>query len=292
MKNHLLIFGYGYTARTIARILNKGEWDISATSRSKTSDKYCTILRYNELEIKEVLKNATHILISIPPNDKGDVVFQKFGKLITNCKNIKWIGYFSSTAVYGNHNGGWVDETTDTSPSSRRGENRKLAENQWLELKKVSSIPVNIFRLSGIYGPNRNALSQIKAGRAVSINKKHQVFSRVHVSDISQTVEAAMNMRLQSEVFNVTDDYPCSSIEVNNYAASILKTNSPKVIDFAEADLSKMAKEFYNDNRRVSNKKIKEKLSIILKFPTYREGIDRLFQFDSHDNSNIENAED
>ncbi len=277
MQNHLLIFGYGYTASTMVESLNQDEWNIRGTSRSKTKDKYCKILNYNKFEIEAELKNATHILVSIPPNNNGDMVFQEFKELIENYKNIKWIGYFSSTAVYGNHSGNWVDESTDTNPSSQRGINRRLAENQWLKFGKENSIPVNIFRLSGVYGPNRNALLQIKAGRARSINKKDQVFSRIHVSDIAQIVEAAMNKALQNEIFNLADDDPCSSIEVNNYAAGLLKTPNPEIINFAEANLSGMAKEFYSDNRRVSNKKIKEKLGITLKFPTYRKGIDKLF---------------
>lgn len=159
MQNHLLIFGYGYTASTLAESLNPDKWDISGTSRSKTKDKYCKILRYNKFEIKAALKSTTHLLISIPPNDDGDIVFQELKELIGNYKNIKWIGYLSSTAVYGNHNGNWVDEKTNTNPSSQRGKNRKLAEDQWLNFGKENNISVNIFRLSGIYGPNRNTLS-------------------------------------------------------------------------------------------------------------------------------------
>lgn len=277
MQNHLFIFGYGYTTNTLAKNLNPDEWLISGTSRSKTKDTYCKILDYNKYEIAEVLKNTSHILISIPPNNNGDVVLQDHQELIENCNNIKWIGYLSSTAVYGNHNGAWVNEKTDTNPSSQRGLSRKLAEDQWINFGKKNNIPVNIFRLSGIYGPNRNALSQIKAGKARSIDKKDQVFSRIHVYDIAQIIETAMNKALQNEIFNLSDDYPCSSIEVNNYAAGLLKTPNPEIINFEKATLSEMAKEFYNDNRRVSNKKIKEKLGITLKFPTFKEGINKLF---------------
>lgn len=279
MQNHLLIFGYGYTANTLAKNLNPDKWSITGTSRSKTKDEYCRILSYNKFEIEAALQSATHLLISIPPNDSGDVVFQEFKDLIEDYKNIKWIGYLSSTAVYGNHNGNWVDEITNVNPSSQRGQNRKLAEDQWLNFGKENNISVNIFRLSGIYGPNRNALSQIKTGRARSIYKKDQVFSRIHVSDIAKVIEIAMNKMLQNEIFNLSDDYPCPSIEVNNYASSLLKIPNLEIINFEEADLSEMAKEFYNDNRRVSNKKIKEKLVISLEFPTFREGLDKLFSY-------------
>lgn len=277
MQNHLLIFGYGYTASTLAKSLNPDKWNISGTSRSKTKDEYCDIISYNKFEIEEALKISTHILVSIPPNAEGDIVFKKFKELIENYKNIKWIGYLSSTAVYGNHNGAWVDEKTDTNPSSQRGLNRELAENQWLKFGNENNIPVNIFRLSGIYGPNRNALSQVTTGKARSINKKDQVFSRIHVSDIAQIIETAMNKALQNEIFNLADDYPCSSIEVNNYAANLLQAPYPEIISFEKAELSEMAKEFYSDNRRISNKKMKETLSIKLKFPTYKEGLNKLF---------------
>lgn len=277
MQNHLLIFGYGYTASTLAKILNSDKWNISGTSRSKTEDKYCTIIGCNEFEIKEALKSSTHILLSIPPNDKGDIIFQKFRGLIENHATIKWIGYLSSTVVYGNHNGAWVDEKTNTAPSSQRGINRKLAENQWLKLGKENNISVNIFRLSGIYGPNRNALLQVKNGKARSVNKKDQVFSRIHVSDIAKIIEKTMKQALKNEIFNLADDYPCSSTEVNNYAANLLKSPEPEIINYEKANLSEMAKEFYRDNRRISNNKIKETLGITLKFPTYKEGLDKIF---------------
>jgi nucleoside-diphosphate-sugar epimerase len=277
MQNHLLIFGYGHTAKALAKNLNPDKWIITGTSRSKTKDEYCKIIGYNKFEIEGVLQSTTRLLVSIPPNDSGDVVFQEFKDLIQGYKNIKWIGYLSSTAVYGNHNGNWVDETTNVNPSSKRGQKRKIAEDQWLNFGKESNISINIFRLSGIYGPNRNALSQIKSGRARSIYKKNQVFSRIHVSDIAQVIEVVMTNLPLSEVFNLSDNHPCPSIEVNKYAASLLKTPNPEIINFEEADLSEMAREFYNENRRVSNKKIKEKLGITLEFPTYKEGLGKLF---------------
>ncbi|CAN0595033.1 unnamed protein product, partial [Ectocarpus sp. 12 AP-2014] len=275
--NHLLIFGYGYTSSNLAKSLNQNKWNICGTSRSKTKDEYCDIINYEKFTIEKALKISTHILISIPPNDQGDIVFQDFKNLIVRYSNIKWIGYLSSTAVYGNHNGAWVNENSKTNPSSQKGTNRKLAENQWIKFGKENNISVNIFRLSGIYGPNRNALLQVKNGKARSVYKKGQVFSRIYTSDIVQIIERAMEKAFKNEIFNLADDYPCSTIEINSYAANSLKLPEPEIINYEKANLSEMAKEFYRDNKRISNQKIKEMLDITLEFPTYREGLNQLF---------------
>ena len=276
MQNHVLIFGYGYTASNLAKSLKQNKWNICGTSRSKIKDEYCDIINYEKFAIEKALKTSTHILLSIPPNDKGDIVFQDFKNLIEKHSNIKWIGYLSSTAVYGNHNGEWVNENTNTNPSSPKGINRKLAENQWINFGKENNISVNIFRLSGIYGPNRNALLQVRNKKALSVHKEGQVFSRIHISDIAQIIESAMEKTLKNEIFNLADDYPCSSIEVNSYAANLLKLPELEIINYENATLSEMAQEFYRDNKRISNQKIKEMLNIRLKFPTYREGLDQL----------------
>lgn len=277
MQNQLLIFGYGYTASFLAQSLNPDRWSITATSRSKTDDKYCRIISYDKLQIEQALKTSTHILLSIPPNTEGDIVYQEFKTLIPNNKNIKWIGYLSSTGVYGNHDGAWVDEETNTNPSNQRCRNRVLAENQWLDLGKQNNICVNILRLPSIYGPIRNALSQVKSGKARSIFKKDLVFCRMHVSDIVQVIETAMNKALQNQIFSLADDYPCSPIEINNYAANLLQLPNPEVINFEDAYLPEMIKEFYNDSKRVSNTRIKERLGIKLQYPTYKEGLNKIF---------------
>lgn len=277
MQNYILFFGYGYTASNLAKSLNPNKWRICGTSRSKTKDKYCDIIDYKKFAIEKALKTSTHILISIPPNDQGDIVFQDFKNLIKEHTHIKWIGYLSSTAVYGNHNGAWVNENTITNPSTKRGINRRLAESQWLQFGKENNVSVNIFRLSGIYGPNRNAILQVKNGNALSVYKEGQVFSRIHISDIAQIIESAMEKTLKNEIFNLADDYPCSSIEVNSYATNLLGLPELEITNYKEVNLSEMAKEFYSDNKRISNQKIKDILNIKLKFPTYRDGLNQLF---------------
>lgn len=278
MKNNLLIFGYGYTASAFASSLNLDKWSIFGTSRSKKQDNYCKVINYNQSEIKQVLEKTTHILVSIPPNEHGDIVLQKFQDLIKIYTNIKWIGYLSSTGVYGNHNADWVDENTETNPSSERGIRRILAENQWTDFGKKNNFAINIFRLSGIYGPKRNALMQLEAEKARSIYKPKQVFSRIHVEDISNIIKASINHPSKLEIYNLADDYPCSTIEVNNFAARLLNIEPPQIINYKSSKLSAMAKEFYSDNRRVSNTKIKNELNITLQYPSYKEGILKLFK--------------
>jgi len=278
MKNKLLILGYGYTAQILAASLDSSKWIIYGTSRSKTNDPYCSIINYAKPEIQKALESSTHILVSIAPNENGDVIYQDFQDIIAHSKYIKWIGYLSSTVVYGNHDGAWVDETTTTKPEGKRGIQRLLAENQWINFGKKEKKAVNVFRLSGIYGKDRNALKQVSLEKARSINKPKQVFSRIHVEDTANIIKSAMQHFSRSAIYNLADDYPCSSIEVNNYAASLLKTTPPKIIDYEAADLPEMAKEFYKSNRRISNQKIKNELGINLIYPTYKEGILKLFK--------------
>jgi nucleoside-diphosphate-sugar epimerase len=280
IKNNLLIFGYGYTAKALASCLEQEKWNICGTSRLKTNDEYCDIIRYEYSEIKQALEQTTHILISIAPTEDGDVVLQEFKELIDRYAiNIKWIGYLSSTGVYGNHDGSWVDENAQTNPKGKNGIRRLIAENQWLDFGKNNNIAINIFRLSGIYGPERNALIQVANQTARSIYKEGQVFSRIHVEDIAEIIKLAIANQSFSEIYNLADDHPCSSIEVNEYASELLNVSPPAIIDFKDAQLSIMAQEFYNNNRRVSNKKIKDKLGVILKFPTYKEGLLELSKY-------------
>ena len=275
VKNHLLIFGYGYTAKAFVASLKKDEWKITSTSRSGIKDDNSIIINYTKDKIQNILADVTHILVSIAPDELGDIVLKDFREVLSKYRsNIRYIGYLSSTSVYGNHDGAWVDENTRTNPSNDRGLRRVLAENQWQDFAKDSNITLNIFRLSGIYGSKRNALERVKSNQAQSIIKNGQVFSRIHVEDIAQTIRATMlRTHKKVEIYNLADDYPCSNIEVNDYATWLLKIPSIKPINFSEAQLSPMAKEFYSDNRRVSNHKIKNQLGINLKYPTYKEGL-------------------
>ncbi len=269
MKNTLLIFGYGYTGSHIANLMSQNKWHVIGTSRSLNTN----TIPYKKEAVNEVMKLTTHILISIPPDENGDVVLADFSDILPLAKNLKWIGYLSSTAVYGDHGGDLVNEESILRPLTMRAKQRIMAENGWLEFGKKHKISVNIFRLSGIYGPKRNALDQVRARVAKSIFKEGQVFSRIHVEDIARTILAATELDSKTEIYNLADDEPCPTFEVNNFAAELLGVPPPPIIDIKEAKLSLMAKEFYNDNRIISNTKIKDKLHIKLKYPTFREGL-------------------
>jgi nucleoside-diphosphate-sugar epimerase len=181
----------------------------------------------------------------------------------------EWIGYLSTTGVYGNHNGGWVDEETTLAPSTQRGKFREMAENSWTKL----DMNLHIFRLAGIYGPGRGPFSKVRNGTARRIIKKGQLFSRIHVDDIAQTLLASIKSPRKGAIYNVCDDNPAPPEDVIAYAAELLGMPVPEAIDFDKADMSPMAKSFYAENKKVSNELIKKELGIKLKFPDYKTGL-------------------
>lgn len=251
----LFCFGFGYTASYFAKAL---PWEsVHGTHRGD--------FPLND-ELLDALRNATHILHSIPPTADGDSVIN----LKSEIRNLKWLGYLSTTGVYGNHDGGWVDETTPVQPNNERSAWRVKAEQQWLK----SGLPVNIFRLSGIYGAGRSAIDELKAGTAKRIHKENQFFSRIHVEDIVQILSKSFGHK--GEIFNCADDYPCSSAEVVEYAAKLTGVEPPPLVNFEQAQLSEMARSFYSSSRRVKNNKVKQMLGAKLLYPTYKEGLEAI----------------
>ncbi len=222
----------------------------------------------------QALQESTHILISIPPNENGDIVIQEYGGIISGLKNVQWIGYLSSTSVYGDQQGGYVDETTPCMPISQRAVNRYKAEQQWLAL----GVPIHIFRLSGIYGPGRSVFDSL----TVRINKPGHVFSRIHIDDIVQVLKASMKNPNAGSIYNLADDLPAESRDVIEFACGLARKPYPPLIEFENAELSPMAKSFYMEYRRVKNDKIKNELGINLKFPTFREGLMDIFRNQSN----------
>jgi nucleoside-diphosphate-sugar epimerase len=284
MQNTILIFGYGYTGSYVAKLLSQKGWKVIGTSSSSSlTTETIIIIPYDREAITNVIKLATHILISIPPDENGDIVVGNFVDLLFLAKNLKWIGYLSSTAVYGNHDGALVSEESALRPSNERAKQRIRAEAQWLEFGKQHKISVNIFRLAGIYGPKRNALEQLRNGKAKSIFKAGHVFSRIHVEDIARVIVAAIKLGSVREIYNLADDKPCPTFEVNNLAAELLGVIPPPIVHIKDAELSEMATEFYNDNKRISNYKIKDKLHIALKYPTFREGLKAIYDWNYGD---------
>ena len=280
--NTMLILGAGYSGKAVARRLLARGWTVRGTSRSEAG-----VERLRRAGIvgdiagegrlpADLLTGATALLASIPPNDDGDPMAQSVAEHLGNGRGtLRWIGYLSTTGVYGDTGGAWVDESAAANPSNARGRRRLLAEAQWLELGRRAGIAVQIFRLPGIYGPGRSALDDVRAGKARRIDKPGQAFSRIHVEDIAATVEAALARPRAGAIYNVADDLPAPSADVVAYACELLGTQPPPLIPFADIEptLSPMSREFYADNRRLKNDRIKRELGVKLAYPDYRAGL-------------------
>jgi nucleoside-diphosphate-sugar epimerase len=210
-------------------------------------------------------------LVSIPPQEGEDIVAKNLHKFMKTSK-AKWITYLSSTSVYGDHNGEWVDENSETKPTSSNGINRLKSENVWLSLKVKKNLPIQIFRLSGIYSNKNNILTRLKLGNVKLINKKNHYFSRIHLEDISNILFESLSKFKAGEIYNLSDDNPSSSEEVTLYGAKILNIKNLKKIEVNELE-SKMIKNLYKDSKKVSNKKLKNYFNYDLKYPTYIEGL-------------------
>ncbi|MFQ5958426.1 MAG: SDR family oxidoreductase [Alphaproteobacteria bacterium] len=278
----LFCFGLGYTAQALARALKAEGWAVAGTCRGEETR--CDLAaRGNTVHLFDrerpladahaALAGATHLLSSVPPDATGDAVLDCHAADIAHAEAIEWIGYLSTTGVYGNHRGLWVDEDTPLTPSGERGLRRVAAEELWLNYWWGHGIPVHVFRLAGIYGPGRSALDAVRAGSAKRIDKQGHVFSRVHVDDIVAVVRASMARPDGGRAYNVCDGAPAPPAEVIEFACRLLGVEPPPLIPFDEAELSPMAQSFYADNKRVRNDRIKEELGVELEFPDYETGL-------------------
>lgn len=279
---HLFCFGLGYSSGFVAARLAQQDWRITGTSTRMEGAAQITANGYTGLVFDGTsasaaaaaeLQSATHVLLSIPPGADGDPAFRRHGRDIAESKSITWIGYFSTVGVYGDAQGGWVDEETDAKPGSERGKRRLAAERQWLGLARDAGKDAAVFRLPGIYGPGRSALDDVRDGTARAIVKPGQVFNRIHADDIASAVIAAIARPHPGRIYNVTDDEPGPPQDVVNFAAQLLGCPQPPSLDFATAELSPMARSFYSENKRVANARMKAELGIHLKYPNYREGL-------------------
>jgi hypothetical protein len=290
VMNHLVCFGFGFSARALAARLcppnTERAWRITGTS---TTEAGCARIRAGghqavlfdgaapSTEVSKALATATHVVVSAPPGELGDPVLRHHGDDIRTVTQLKWIGYLSTVGVYGDHGGAWVDETTPATPGSPRSQRRLAAELAWLALPTASQPEkgpmVGVFRLSGIYGPGRSAIDNLRDGSARRIVKPGQVFNRIHVDDIALVLEAAMARQQVSQVYNVTDDEPAPPQDVVAYAAGLLNLPVPPDLPFATATLSPMARSFYSENKRVRNDRVKHELGVTLAHSTYREGM-------------------
>lgn len=284
MTGTLFCFGLGFSARVLAAQLHAQGWGVIGTSRSLEKAADIAALGYDAhvfdgaapLSDASVLLPATHILVSVPADDDADAVLRWHGAEIAKLPNLKWLGYLSTTGVYGDTGGSWVDENTPVNPNQTRSKRRTEAEAGWLRLQAEHGVPVHVFRLAGIYGPGRNQLEGVKSGRAHRINKPGQVFCRIHVEDIAQVLKASMAQPNPGAIYNLADDEPAPPQDVVAYAAELLGMTPPPEVPFDQAQLSPMAASFYGDNRRVRNARIKTELGVTLKYPTYREGLKAL----------------
>ena len=280
----LLVFGYGYTARYFVGAVQTDFKTFYGTTRRShpKSEGQVTLLRFDGVDVDPVLHeavlNAHAVLVSIPPDERGDPVLDAFSDLLAANKQVRWIGYLSSVGVYGDHQGAWVDEHAPLYPQNEQSKRRVEAEQSWLDWGQETGVPVHIFRLAGIYGPGQNALINLKQGTAKRIMKDGQIFNRIHVEDIATILRASLHHPDPEAIYNVCDDEPSPAHEVVTYAAEKLGVPVPPAVPFEKAALSPMALRFYSENKRVSNALIKQDLGVELAYPTYRHGIDSLLK--------------
>jgi len=279
VNRHLLCFGFGYTAQALARALGRG-WSITGTGRGGEAPAAPRSGNFHWLRFdrdhsfeRAAFAGVTHVLLSVPPDEAGDLVFERHRDDIAAIPGPAWLGYLSTTGVYGNRDGGWVDESSALQPSGVRGRRRVAAEAAWLDLWCGRNLPVHVFRLAGIYGPGRSPFDALRDGTAQRVDKPGQVFSRIHVDDIAQVLMASIARPHPGTVYNVCDDEPAASADVIAHAAELLGVPVPPLVPFEAAELSPMARSFYDDNKRVSNALIKRELGISLRYPNYRDGL-------------------
>lgn len=279
MTHTLLSFGHGYSARALTKLLLPQEWRVIGTTRSaEKADELLASgvepLIWPTGNISAAIEAADHILISAGPTEDGDPTLNLLRRQIAqNASGLRWAGYLSTTGVYGNFDGGWVDETTLLNPTTKRGNARKQAEQEWAE---IPDLPLHIFRLAGIYGPGRGPFTKVRSGTARRIIKDGQVFSRIHVDDIAQILAASIAQPNVGAAYNLCDDDPAPPQDVIAYAATLLDMPVPPAIRFEEAEFTPMARSFYAENKKVRNDRIKSELGVKLLYPSYREGLQAL----------------
>ncbi len=275
----LFCFGFGYTAAALARALAGTGATVAGTARAPERAERMHTAGIAAFPFDGTgpvatgaLDGATHVLVSVPPGTDGDPVLRFHAEALAALRP-RWLGYLSTTGVYGDRGGGWVDEGSALKPTSERARRRVQAELDWQRWSDRAGVPVQPFRLAGIYGPGRSVLDDLRAGTARRIDRPGHLFSRIHVDDIAAVLAAAMARPGAGPVFNVCDDVPAAQADVVAYAAALLGISPPPLVPFEAAALSDMARSFWADNKRVRNDRIKRELGIALKYPSYREGL-------------------
>jgi nucleoside-diphosphate-sugar epimerase len=283
---NIICFGFGQVAKNfIKKLKDQGAtFKLTTTSREETKTKEFENINYESFQFSEEgfdkkflsrFEEADHVLLSIAPINGTDIVIKNLKDYFKSNK-FKWITYLSATSVYGNHNGEWVNENSETKPTSSNGVERLKVEKEWMELARKFDLPFQIFRLSGIYSNQYNILNRLKLGEAKIINKKNHFFSRIHVEDIANILTSSLNNFKKKEIYNISDNQPASAEEVTMYGVKLLGIDKPKTIEINEIK-SEMLKNFYKDSKKVDNKKMKEFFNHKLKYPTYVEGLNHIF---------------
>lgn len=276
MTHTLLSFGHGYSARALTRLLLPHDWRVIGTTRSE--DRAVALMNegtepriWPGADMVPALNAATHLLISAAPDENGDPVLGALhDEIAARAGQFEWVGYLSTTGVYGDHAGDWVTEDTPLTPATKRGQARVKAETAWAA---IPDLPLHIFRLAGIYGPGRGPFAKVRAGTARRIIKQGQVFSRTHVADIARVLAASIAQPNIGAAYNVCDNDPAPPQDVIGYAAELLGLPLPPAEDFEDADMTPMARSFYAESKKVSNDRIKNELGVDLLYPDYKSGL-------------------
>jgi nucleoside-diphosphate-sugar epimerase len=282
---NLFCFGLGYSAETLVRLYGQRFTSISGTVRTLDKANRLRAMGVNAIVysggtagplLAAALGGADYLLVSAAPDDAGDPMLRQLKPELANAENLRTIVYLSTVGVYGDHGGDWIDETAPLRPTSERGKRRVLAEEAWTAFGQDHGISVQIHRLAGIYGPGRSQLDDLREGTARRIIKESQVFNRIHVEDIAGAAMAGFLHPAVNGAFNICDNEPCPPQDVVEYAATQLGVPPPPETPFADARLSEMARSFYSESKRCSNRRLRDVLGYQLRYPTYREGLKSL----------------
>jgi nucleoside-diphosphate-sugar epimerase len=283
----VFFFGMGYSSLASARAIHQSidsVIPIAGTTRTEERAEQLADSSYRihvfdgespGLTLDEDLAKATHVVVSIPPDEHGDPVLNHHSASLDRAEKLEWIGYYSTVGVYGDFGGAWIDESADTRPINKRSKQRVEVEQAWRDYAAVRGMPLLILRLAGIYGPGRSAFDKLRDGTARRIVKPGQVFNRIHVEDIGRVTALAASRKLAG-TFNLADNEPAPPQDLVTYAAGLMGVAPPPEMPFDTAEMTDMARSFYSDNKRVSNKAIREALGIELLYPSYREGLDAI----------------